>query len=173
MVPGIPGYVSMRDRANMQWTKSDGTQNPDWWEVEGKRDMVGQEKDKEKIIAQAGSGSGYRDEQDLQFPLAIIPQASAPPSESPIPQSELPFFPNHLAYRATQLQPAPARFNIHQPETIDQLYGEQVDIVTVIRMPTRDPQREAEEGEEVLREWGGVELGIARMEVVDRTADRR
>ena len=65
MVPGIPGYVSMRDRANMQWTKSDGTQNPDWWEVEGKRDMVGQEKDKEKIIAQAGSDSGYRDEQDL------------------------------------------------------------------------------------------------------------
>jgi hypothetical protein len=35
-------------------------------------------------------------------------------------------------------------------------------------MPMRDPQREPEEGEEVLMEWGGVELGIARMEVVDR-----
>lgn len=57
---------------------------------------------------------------------------------------------------------------MHQPETIDQLYGEDVDIITVIRMPMRDPQREVEEGEEVLREWGGVELGIARMEVVDR-----
>jgi hypothetical protein len=38
MVPGIPGYVSMRERANMKWTKADGTQNPDWWETEGKRD---------------------------------------------------------------------------------------------------------------------------------------
>jgi hypothetical protein len=22
----------------MKWTKADGTQNPDWWETEGKRD---------------------------------------------------------------------------------------------------------------------------------------
>lgn len=102
------------------------------------------------------------------FPLAIIPQSTAPTSEAPIPHSELPFFPNHLAYRATALQPAPARFDINQPETLEQIYGEEVDIVTVIRMPMRDPQREPEEGEEVLREWGGVELGIARMEVVDR-----
>lgn len=57
---------------------------------------------------------------------------------------------------------------MYQPETMDQLYGEDVNIVTVIRMPMRDPQREVEEGEEVLREWGGVELGIARMEVIDR-----
>jgi len=38
MVPGIPGYVSMRERQNMKWTKADGTQNPDWWEIDGKRD---------------------------------------------------------------------------------------------------------------------------------------
>jgi hypothetical protein len=46
--------------------------------------------------------------------------------------------------------------------------GEEVDIITVIRMPTRDVRREPEEGEEVLMEWGGVEFGIATMEVVDR-----
>lgn len=104
----------------------------------------------------------------MQCPLAIIPQSDATPSQTPIPQSELPFFPNHLAYRPNSLMPAPSRFSMNQPETIDQLCGEEVDIVAVIRMPMRDPQREVEEGEEVLREWGGVELGIARMEVVDR-----
>jgi hypothetical protein len=35
-------------------------------------------------------------------------------------------------------------------------------------MPVRESHREVEEGEEILREWGGVELGIARMEVVNR-----
>lgn len=57
---------------------------------------------------------------------------------------------------------------MYEPESIDQLYGEDVDVITVIRMPMRENTREVEEGEEVLREWGGVELGIARMEVVDR-----
>lgn len=37
----------------MQWTKADGTQNPDWWEVEGKGDSI-EEKDQ---LATAGSGS--------------------------------------------------------------------------------------------------------------------
>lgn len=180
----------MRDRANMQWTKSDGSQNPDWWEVEAKRDGM----DEKISNAGAGSGSGSAhdgeaDDTELvreptldtfqticvlrlmypQYPLAIIPHTSdIPPSQTPLPQSDLPFFPNHLAYRPTALQAPPARFNMYQPESIDQLHGEDVDIITVIRMPMRDPQREVEEGEEVLREWGGVELGIARMEVVDR-----
>jgi len=44
MVPGIPGYVSMRERQNMKWTKADGTQNPDWWEIDSKRDTDVSEK---------------------------------------------------------------------------------------------------------------------------------
>lgn len=68
MVPGIPGYVSMRDRANMQWTKSDGTQNPDWWEVEAKRDTVVGEKYKEKVIASADPG---READDLVCPALL------------------------------------------------------------------------------------------------------
>lgn len=63
MVPGIPGYVSMRDRANLQWTKSDGTQNPDWWEVEGKGDSAAEN----EKIASAGSGSHERDTDDLDL----------------------------------------------------------------------------------------------------------
>lgn len=53
-------------------------------------------------------------------------------------------------------------------EVLESLRGEDVEIITVIRMPVRENQREVEEGEEIIREWGGVELGIARMEVVNR-----
>jgi hypothetical protein len=90
------------------------------------------------------------------------------PQDAPLPTSDLPFFPNHLAYRPAAFLPPPSRFTQATPETLEQLRGEDVDIVTIIRMPMRDPQREPEEGEEVLREWGGVEFGIARMEVVER-----
>lgn len=55
MVPGIPGYISMRDRANMQWIKSDGSQNPDWWEVEAKRDGM------DEKVNHAGEGSGSQE----------------------------------------------------------------------------------------------------------------
>ena len=85
-----------------------------------------------------------------------------------MPQSDLPFFPSHLAYRATAMVPQPARYNIVNDEVLEQLHGEDVEIITVIRMPVRESQREVEEGEEILREWGGVELGISRMEVVNR-----
>ena len=36
MVPGVPGYIPMRERNHMTWAKSDGTESPDWWEVQGK-----------------------------------------------------------------------------------------------------------------------------------------
>ena len=38
LVPGVPGYVPMRDRQSlsMRWARSDGTEDPDWWEVKGK-----------------------------------------------------------------------------------------------------------------------------------------
>jgi hypothetical protein len=85
-----------------------------------------------------------------------------------MPTSNLPFFPTHLAYRAASVVPQPARYNVVNDEVLEQLHGEDVDIVTVIRMPVRENHREVEEGEEIVREWGGVELGIARMEVVNR-----
>jgi hypothetical protein len=33
MVPGVPGYVPMRDRGHLQWKRADGSISPDWWEV--------------------------------------------------------------------------------------------------------------------------------------------
>jgi len=179
MVPGIPGYVSMRERQNMKWTKADGTQNPDWWEIDGKRDTDLLEKVKNAGQAQTDDLDDYEivslpipDNEtmaDWQRPLAIIPRThAAPPVEEPMPHSDLPFFPSHLAYRATAMAPQPARYNIVNDEVLEQLHGEDVEIITVIRMPVRESQREVEEGEEIIREWGGVELGIARMEVVNR-----
>lgn len=39
-------------------------------------------------------------------------------------------------------------------------------MVTIIRMPGQDrPGSEANEDEDVMREWGGVELGIIRVDV--------
>ena len=35
LVPGVPGYVPVRDRRSFMWTKSDGSTLPDWWEVAG------------------------------------------------------------------------------------------------------------------------------------------
>jgi hypothetical protein len=91
-----------------------------------------------------------------------------PPVEEPLPHSDLPFFPTHLAYRTTAIAPPPARFNVVNDEVLEELRGEDVDVVTIIRMPMRQSRREPEEGEERVMEWGGVELGIARMEVVTR-----
>jgi hypothetical protein len=106
--------------------------------------------------------------------LAVIPPPVQVNVQEPVPQSILPFFPNHLAYRASSLLPPPARFVADQPETMDELSGENVDIVTIIRMPgqTWPTDREVEESQEVVREWGGVELGISRMEVIGPKAGR-
>ena len=163
----------------MKWTKADGTQNPDWWEIDGKRDTDLLEKVKNAGKAQTEDLDDYEivslpapdneTKADWQRPLAIIPRThAAPPVEETMPHSDLPFFPSHLAYRATAMAPQPARYNIVNDEVLEQLHGEDVEIITVIRMPVRDSQREVEEGEEIIREWGGVELGIARMEVVNR-----
>jgi hypothetical protein len=83
----------------------------------------------------------------------------------PIPQSTIPYFPNHLAYRAASLRAPPARFKAEEPETLDQLDGELLDVVTIIKMPMREGTVPVPEGEEVLWEWGGIELGIVQLRV--------
>ena len=92
-----------------------------------------------------------------------------------MPQSDLKFFPNHLAYRQTAFAPPPARFVGDRPETLEGLAGETVDVVTIVRMPGEvwPADREVREGEEVVREWVGVELGIVSVEVRgDRVENR-
>jgi hypothetical protein len=81
----------------------------------------------------------------------------------------MPFFPNHLAYRATALQPPPARFDPNNVDSLNQLDREQVDIVAMIRMPQQANSKEVEEGEEIIREWAGMEVGIVRMDVASRS----
>lgn len=36
MVPGIPGYIPLRERTLNRWTKADGSDLPDWWEIMSK-----------------------------------------------------------------------------------------------------------------------------------------
>lgn len=106
---------------------------------------------------------------DLQHPVAVIPAHQPKHSEPPIPHSDMPFFPNHLAYRATALLPPPARFDPTNPASLDQLEREQVDVVAMIRMPQQANSKALEEGEEVIREWAGMEVGIVRMDVGPRS----
>jgi len=51
MVPGMPGYVPMRERP--AFTKADGWRTPDWWEVEPDEEGGGRKKG-----GASGSGSG-------------------------------------------------------------------------------------------------------------------
>jgi len=175
MVPGLPGYVPFRDRQNLIWTRSDGSENPDLWEVAPKG-KAGEGKEEVLPNGQVGGGGMHiidiEDESDLQ-PVSIIPTLSAAArSSTPIPASSLSYFPNHLAYRPASLLPPPSRFNPDEPETLNLLNGEEVDVVAIIRMPvisraTEGRERNDDE-EQVTRQWGGVELGIARIDVVGK-----
>ncbi|WVF66876.1 hypothetical protein IAT40_001619 [Kwoniella sp. CBS 6097] len=201
IVPGIPGYIPLRERRHMGWMKSDGSQRPDWWEVEqveGDDDgQVNGEKEALSTLAGRGEGKkadgrdssgsrgdgGYEDEEF--YPLAIIPPRPAQSKPPPVPISTLKFFPNHLSYRPESLYPPKSEFtNFEDPAILNGLVGSSVDLVSVIRMPMpphpdeqaeggtggtrrrKRIRRTVEEGEEVIEEWGGVELGIAEIGVV-------
>lgn len=51
MVPGLPGYIPFRERQTLQWTRSDGSSDPDWWEVDGPK-----EKAVDGVIVQSDPG---------------------------------------------------------------------------------------------------------------------
>ncbi|WVQ94485.1 hypothetical protein IAU59_001564 [Kwoniella sp. CBS 9459] len=205
IVPGIPGYIPLRERRHMGWLKSDGSQRPDWWEVEqveadaeAAADEAGdvkrpldvsnpQGKEASRLDSTRDSG-GYANE-DFH-PLALIPPRPPQAKHAPVPISTLKFFPNHLSYRPESLYPPKSEFtNFEDPSVLDGLVGSSVDLVSVIRMPMppqpgepeqglfgasdtrrgarrRRIRRTVEEGEEVIEEWGGVELGIAEISVV-------
>ncbi|WWD16693.1 hypothetical protein CI109_101123 [Kwoniella shandongensis] len=200
VVPGIPGYVPMRDRLNMLWTKADGSQDPDWWEVnrlnkfadekvvggdggDGNGDAGGSGAGGGVGVGVSGNGDGAGDRwvdgssfADEQFqPLAVIPPPPTVAPTEPIPISPLPYFPNHLAYRPQSMQPLPTRFDdLSDLSRLHQLEGETVEVITIVRMPappmTRRPPHpgDDDEGQEIMMEWSGVEIGIAEMEVVGR-----
>lgn len=60
----------------------------------------------------------------------------------------------------------PPRFA--DPESVRSLAGESVDVVFAIRMPSERiecPPGVDEEDLEVVREWGGLELGVTKVEI--------
>lgn len=186
----------MRERQALGWMRPDSGSRPEFWDVEGKGGMGIKEKQPE--MGQStwkGSPVGIRHDPSgkevymledgeelvsrfcdypsrkkptIQSPLAVIPVHQPKYTEPPVPQSNIPYFPNHLAYRSTALQAPPARFHTDNLDTINQLEREQVDVVAMIRMPQREMTTDPEEGEEVIREWGGMEVGIVRMDVASR-----
>lgn len=116
-------------------------------------------------------------------PLGVVPPITAMSTKRKKPiVSTLPFFPTPLAYRAEDLLPPPPKWDSTDIETLQELSGNQVDIVTIIKMPSEEVPREQakrvpsgqqgqqddeeeEDGEEVLREWGGMCIGVTRFNV--------
>ncbi|WVR03992.1 hypothetical protein IAU60_000991 [Kwoniella sp. DSM 27419] len=170
LVPGLDGYIPLRERRHLGWTKADGSQHPDWWEVE--KALVDEDRHVRYAAGEGESSTSGRLVEKADFcPLAVIPPRPPQPAPLPVLMSDLPFFPNHLAYRPESLFVPTSQFaNPSDSKVLDGLVGGKVDLVTVIRMPmplsNRDRQREPEEGEEVIEEWGGVELGIVEVTVV-------
>ncbi|ORY27492.1 hypothetical protein BCR39DRAFT_469318 [Naematelia encephala] len=186
LVPGIPGYIPVRERTTLSWAKSDGTQSPDWWDVASPEESHSAHNESllhpingmafgPDFVRQAltifsflfpFSIPSVRNHSSFT-PLAIIPPKTETGTPDPAPVSALPFFPNHLAYRPESLLPPPPRFTADRPGTLDGLEGECVDVVTLIRMPMQDwaGGKSNPEGEEVTKLWGGAEIGITRLDV--------
>ncbi|WWC60103.1 uncharacterized protein I303_102667 [Kwoniella dejecticola CBS 10117] len=186
IVPGIPGYVPLRDRRNLNWLKADGSNHPDWWEVEkvpGEEEanlQEAEEKSGESSTAYTSIPIQYSNsnDQDDFHPLAIIPPKPKIPSIEPIPISSIPFFPNHLAYRPESLIPPPSKFvnSTNDPSVLNELINEHLEVITIIKMPIPPEQRpkskpqppglnDEDDTEGVVREWGGIELGITHLGV--------
>lgn len=186
IVPGMDDYIPFREREDMKKRKNFGTSLPNWWEVAsstwsradgGTADKVDNfsysshaARDLSTTTAAASGGSGNTllsglphdlDEARDFRPLAVL----APPREEPKPEdkpiSTVPFFPNHLAYRPESLIPLQPMFPSEDPEAVRRLAGKNVRVAVLLKMPTLRKSSEVEENEEVLREWEGVQLGIA------------
>ncbi|KAK4687424.1 hypothetical protein P7C73_g2691, partial [Tremellales sp. Uapishka_1] len=182
LVPGLPGYVPMRDRDQLTWTKADGTSSPDWWEIgkagwgifasspsapESEKEVAA-EKDMDVYVETAAATALPFSTEDDFFPLAVLPPYEPPAPPVPNPKSNLPYFPNHLAYLPANLMPTPSRFISEDASCLDNLGGERIDLITIIRMPQEERERTGQvevEGEDISNEWGGVEFGIVRIGV--------
>ncbi|WWC68826.1 uncharacterized protein I206_102761 [Kwoniella pini CBS 10737] len=176
IVPGVPGYIPLRDRRNLNWLKADGSNHPDWWEVEK---VSGEE---EAIIRERAETSFMLHKNDDFHPLAMIPPKSKVPSIEPIPISNIPFFPNHLAYRPESLMPTPDKFSnsSSDPSILNELINDHIDIITIIQMPIPPNQKpkprpigidDEDDTEGVVREWGGIELGITHLGINNGNED--
>ncbi|XAO23072.1 hypothetical protein I312_101850 [Cryptococcus bacillisporus CA1280] len=192
MVPGVPGYLTLQDREALLWMKSDGNQSPDWWEIEKLKDPhhpppltedghSSVPMDQQNSVAQpTGDLHQWQENQEYSSsshnfdslqPLATIPPVATEASTQPMPISNLKYFPNHLAYRPAAFMPPPGRFmdlnSENMTEKLGQLKGNAVEVVVVIRMPVPSSTRTSTDDEdvEVFKEWGGIELGVTKLQV--------
>ncbi|RXK41407.1 hypothetical protein M231_01312 [Tremella mesenterica] len=158
MIPGLPGYVPIRDRGNPLWQRTDGKYMPEWWEVEPEKKL--DEKEIEKGMIEIDTSFGY----EKLNPVALVPPQERPAPE-PIPVSNLRYFPNHLAYRsASPITQSPSA--IIDASNLGALTGKDVDMVFIIRMPVESDSPDSLAGvDSVTRHWDGVQLGISRIRV--------
>nr|ODN85222.1 hypothetical protein L203_05175 [Cryptococcus depauperatus CBS 7841] len=198
IIPGMPGYISMRDRRDMMLREPNGKQSPAWWEIEsigdpnvsklptGRRPASRQSESAKShaskpsltnpySVSKRPSMEAVAGEQQADFqPLALIPTPPPPPEAPAIPKSTIPFFPNHLAYRPESFIPPPARFDqtgVSNLDMLDSLIGEEIQVAAVVRMPapTWVGTSAQDESEHVLKEWGGIEIGIATLLIDDNS----
>ncbi|KAL7419606.1 hypothetical protein Q5752_005518 [Cryptotrichosporon argae] len=234
VVPGIPGYVPVRERAVLlQWGGKDGPGAPAIWDAvavdatsvaapaaavglgaaglraedgagtrrgaEWTKDGVGvslgpiddpnHDPSRSPALAPSLDVSAARlsarpdpfaDLAPVLCPLALVPPPARKPAPDPLPVSAIPFFPNHLAYRAHALVPPP-RVDPDDPDTWagggggsggvggsggtggGSGGGFSLELAVVVRMPWDRPP--GADGEQVMDAWGGVEIGVAKLHV--------
>ncbi|WVW79936.1 hypothetical protein I302_101907 [Kwoniella bestiolae CBS 10118] len=181
IVPGVPGYIPLRDRRNLNWMKADGSNQPDWWEIEKAKGENGVNSEDTPVQQSSAIVDDHVKSNDEFHPLAIIPPKPAQPTVPPIPFSSLPFFPNHLAYRPESLVPPPSKFVdcSSDPKVLNELINERIEIVTIIKMPIPPDQQpkprpaggvevdDEDDPESIVREWNGIELGITHASVAN------
>ncbi|WOO78962.1 uncharacterized protein LOC62_02G002500 [Vanrija pseudolonga] len=220
MVPGMPGYVPLRDRAAL--LQADGWRLPEWWEIVDKHSVERVEQDKEGtpgekgstetegavahvraaagaddappatttmsadagVVAPSPSSSSahplppaYEAETETYSGLIEVPELSDlhPLALIPVPEvidepakpwSPIPYFPNYVSYPKTLHNPKKKRFGQGVEPAYDTLLGEPIDVVVAVRMPARPIPSSGDDGDEdVINEWGGLELGVTSLSV--------
>lgn len=100
-----------------------------------------------------------------QHPLALIPVPEVI-DEPAKPWSPIPYFPNYVSYPKTLHNPKKKRFGQGVEPEYDSLLNEPIDVVVAVRMPARPIPPSGDDGEEdVINEWGGLELGVTSLSV--------
>ncbi|KAL1410242.1 hypothetical protein Q8F55_004247 [Vanrija albida] len=202
MVPGMPGYVPLRDRAAL--LQADGWRLPEWWEI-----VDGRSEHKEAESEKGGGGVAHVRAVEFESPPAAgvdagvdapSPSSSQPPLPPyeaehataglielpewsdlrplaliPIPEvvdeptkpwSPIPYFPNYVSYPKTLHNPKKKRFGQGVEPEYDTLLGEPLEVVVAVRMPARPVPQTSDDGDEdVINEWGGLELGVTSLSV--------
>ncbi|BEI82519.1 hypothetical protein CcaverHIS002_0303870 [Cutaneotrichosporon cavernicola] len=189
MVPGMEGYVPMRERPQLR--KLDGWRTPDWWEVV--EDAKAQKAQRSPPTPSVEEKVKIRDIEHIEDVFhdtnttadrepAPTPQSMPPPPNTPAPDADygargqlelgsieqlrpLALIPVPVT---TAHDPKPPRFAPDDDHAFDSIIGEPLEVVVAIRMPRPPRTRVLDPDDDgaIMDEWAGLELGIASWEVV-------